>query len=102
VRRLQITVKMDDGAVYEVTSKAADVVKYELEGPRRGWPKLADAPNTWETAVAYFALLRTKQISMPWEKFLAELEDINSDVLAAPEVAPFPKELSLASSPNSQ
>jgi L-alanine-DL-glutamate epimerase-like enolase superfamily enzyme len=97
VKRLDITVTLDDGQVLTVRSRAADLVRYETEAGRRGWGTISSAPNTWETAVAYFALLRTKQVSLPWEKFLEQLADVDTDIAAAPEVAPLPKELSVVS-----
>jgi len=90
MRKLEITVVMDDGTKHEVSSRSSDYVAYEAEARKKGWGTLSDSPSTWEAFVAYRALLRTRAISMPFEKFLDSVDIIEA---TPAETEPLPKAL---------
>lgn len=87
LRRLQLTVTMDDGTVHEVTVGNPDMVRYDEERAKRGWGSATDVPMLWQTYCAWAALTRRKQLDkMPWEAFKIAAEDI--EVLKATPVDP--------------
>jgi hypothetical protein len=93
IRRLELTVTMDDGTVHEVTVGNPDMLRYDEERAKRGWPATAtDAPILWQTFCAWSALTRRKQLDgMPWEAFKFAAEDVT--VVKAPPVDPTPPAL---------
>lgn len=91
MRKLHITVRMDDGTVYEADTRSADYVAFEVEARKRGWGGLSDSPSSWEAFISYRSLIRTRQISMPFDKFLAEVDELDASPI--PEAEPFPKTL---------
>lgn len=94
IRRLELTVTMDDGSTLEVTVGNPDMLRYDEERAKRGWPASAvDAPILWQTFCAWAALTRHKQLDgMPWEAFKYAAEDVTV-VSAAPvdPTAPAPE-----------
>ena len=78
MRKLEIHVVMDDGTEHDVSSRSADYVAYEAEARKRGWGTLSDSPSTWEAFVAYRALIRTREISMPFDRFLETVDIIEA------------------------
>jgi len=94
MRKLDIAVKMEDGTEHHVSSRSADYVAYEAEARKKGWGSLSDSPSTWEAFVAYRALIRTREISMPFERFLETVDIIEA---TPSETEPLPKALTVAS-----
>lgn len=92
MRKLNVRVRMDDGSEYEAETRSADYVAYEAESRKRGWGSISDSPSSWEAFVAYRALIRTRALSMPFDKFLAEVDELVAEPKA--EADPFPKEQS--------
>jgi hypothetical protein len=85
---LELTVIMDDGTVHDVTVGNPDMLRYDEERSKRGWPASAvDAPILWQTFCAWAALTRHKQLDgMPWEAFKFAAEQV--EVRQAPAVDP--------------
>jgi len=94
MRKLEIHVVMDDGSQHDVSSRSADYVAYEAEARKKGWGTLSDSPSTWEAFVAYRALIRTREISMPFDRFLESVDIIEATPV---EVEPMGKALTVAS-----
>ena len=92
MRKLNIRAVMIDGSVLEAETRATDYVAYEAESRKRGWGSISDSPSSWEAFVSYRALVRTRAISLPFDKFLAEVDEL--DATPVPEADPFPKDLS--------
>ena len=78
MRKLEIHVVMEDGTAHDVSSRSADYVAYEAEARKKGWGSLSDSPSTWEAYVAYRALIRTREISMPFDRFLESVDIIEA------------------------
>ena len=78
MKKLDITVVMEDGTKHEVSSRSSDYVAFEAEARKKGWGGLSDSPSTWEAYVAYRALIRTRAISMPFEKFMDSVDVIEA------------------------
>lgn len=78
MRKLEIHVVMEDGSVHDVSSRSADYVAYEAEARKKGWGSLSESPSTWEAYVAYRALIRTRLISMPFDRFLETVDIIEA------------------------
>lgn len=91
MRKLDIRVVMEDGTVYEAETRSADYVAYEAEARKRGWGSISDSPSSWEAFVAYRALMRTRALSMPFDKFIASVDEL--EATPKPEAESFPKEL---------
>ena len=66
MKRLNVHVEMENGAVHETVTRAVDYIAYESEAKKRGWGTLSDNPSSWEAFIAYRALLRERLISMPF------------------------------------
>jgi hypothetical protein len=96
VKKLAIHVVMDDGTTYDAVSRSADYVAYEAEARKRGWGTISESPSSWEAFISYRALIRTRAISMPFDQFLASVDELNASPLEDAEA--FPKDLSDASS----
>lgn len=94
MRKLEILVKMDDGTEHHVSSRSSDYVAFEAEARKRGWGTLSDNPSTWEAFIAYRALIRTREISMPWDVFLDSVDIIEA---TPQETEALPKALTVAS-----
>lgn len=95
MKKLDIKVTMEDGSVYTGQSRASDYVRYETNAKAKGWGTLSDNPSTWEAFVSWAVLQRTKQISMPFEKFLEEADIVDATPVA--EVEPLDPPLSAVS-----
>ena len=78
MRKLDILVIMEDGTKHEVSSRSSDYVAFEAEARKKGWGSLADSPSTWEAYVAYRALVRTRAISLPFDKFMESVDVIEA------------------------
>lgn len=78
MKKLEIYVKMENGTEHRVSSRSADYVAFEAEARKKGWGSLADSPSTWESFVAYRALIRTREISMPFDAFLEQVDIIEA------------------------
>jgi hypothetical protein len=94
MRKLEIHVVMDDGSQHDVSSRSADYVAYEAEARKKGWGTLSESPSTWEAFVAYRALIRTREISMPFDRFLESVDIIEATPV---EAEALPKALTVAS-----
>lgn len=92
MRKLNIRVVMIDGSTHEAETRAADYVAYEAEARKRSWGSISDSPSSWEAFVSYRALVRTRAISLPFDKFLAEVDEL--EATPVPEAEAFPKEQS--------
>lgn len=94
MRKLEIHIKMEDGSEHNVSSRSSDYVAYEAEARKKGWGTLSDSPSTWEAYVAYRALIRTREISMPFDRFLETVDIIEA---TPAETEALPKALTVAS-----
>ena len=67
----RVRVVMDDGRELIVQVRNPDYIVWDRTASKHGWPKMADAPLTWLTFVAWAALRREGQINgeMTWEAF---------------------------------
>jgi hypothetical protein len=79
MKKLYISVTMEDGTEYKATTRSADYVAYEAEARKKSWGGLSDSPSTWEAYVAYRALIRTRQLSLPFDVFIEQVDDITAD-----------------------
>lgn len=95
MKKLDVRVVMEDGTEYTGQSRASDYVRYETTAKGKGWGSLGDNPSTWEAFISWAVLQRTKQISLPFEKFLEEADVIDASPVA--EVEALPKNLSAVS-----
>lgn len=88
LRRLELTVVMDDGTTHFVLVGNPDMLRYDEERAKRGWPSTAtEAPILWQTFCAWASLTRHKQLDgMPWEAFKYAAEEVT--VNQAPPVDP--------------
>lgn len=88
LRRLELEVTMEDGTVHPVIVGNPDMLRYDEERAKRGWPSTAtEAPILWQTFCAWAALTRHKQLDgMPWEAFKYAAEEVT--VMRAPPVDP--------------
>lgn len=57
-----LTVLMDDGAVYEIQANNFDMLQYERNARKKGWPGPQDAQIEWMTYLAWHGLTREAQI----------------------------------------
>lgn len=94
MKKLDIYIKMEDGTEHSVSSRSTDYVAYEAEARKKGWGSLADSPSTWEAFVAFRALVRTRAISMPFDRFLDTVDIIEA---TPSETEPLGKALTVAS-----
>ena len=75
MKKLAVHVVLDDGTVLDAETRTADYVAYEAEARKRGWGGVSDSPSSWEAFVSYRALSRTRAISMPFDAFLAAVDE---------------------------
>lgn len=78
MKKLEIFVKMEDGSEHKVSSRSSDYVAFEAEARKKGWGGIGESPSTWEAYVAYRALIRTRAISMPFDRFMDEVDIIEA------------------------
>lgn len=80
LRRVDLVVTMDDGTVHDVTIGNPDMLRYDEERGKRGWPSSAvDAPILWQTFCAWAALTRARRLDgMPWDAFKYAAEQIDA------------------------
>lgn len=67
-----VRVVMDDGAELTVQCLNIDLLAFDRERPRRGWPPAQEAPISWLNYLAWHALKR--EGSIPNETTLADFE----------------------------
>jgi hypothetical protein len=68
----RLRIVLDDGAEHTVQTLNIDLLTFDRERARRGWPNAQDAPIVWLNYLAFSALRRESAI--PTELTLAEFE----------------------------
>ena len=68
MKRMTLAVELeqpgtDDTVEYTIQADNRDMVRFDLIRARKQWPSSSDAPILWATVIAYFALLRSGEIT---------------------------------------
>jgi len=81
--RTRIYVQMDDGAEFVADAVNVDLVAWDRERARRGWPLAQDAPFVWLNYLAWHNLTKTTGV-LP-AMTLAEFETRARHVVSNPD-----------------
>jgi hypothetical protein len=67
----RIEVTLDDGTTFVVQALNPDLVRWDRQASKLGWPKMSDAPFLWLTFLAWSAAKREGAIpaDLSWEVF---------------------------------
>ncbi len=78
LKRLQVHVTMADGTEHEATIGNPDMVRFDMERPRRKWPTAGEGPILWLTFCSWAALTRAGRLDgMPFDAYAAEAESVD-------------------------
>ena len=78
MRRLNINIVMENGDVYDVTTKTADYLLFETTAKRHKWGGVSDNPALWEAYLGWAALRRVGKFSGTWEAFTKEVDMVEA------------------------
>lgn len=81
-RSPRVYVGMHDGAEFTLEAWNVDLVAWDRERAKRGWPPAPDAPFLWLTFLAWHHLTNTDQLP---RMSLAEFETAARTVISAPD-----------------
>lgn len=77
--RKTFRVELDDGTVFEVTSRNSDQLAYEDTRLRRKWPMITEGGiQRWHTFLAWSAARRESLYTDSYEKFTDAAVDVES------------------------
>jgi len=89
VKRLDIHVEMENGDVFDVTTRTSDYLLYERTAKIHKWGTVSDNPALWEAFLAWASLRRVGKFSGTWEAFQKDVEMVEAkqqNVDPTPEV----------------
>jgi len=71
----RIEVTLADGSTYEVQAMNPDLIRWDRQAAKAGWPPATTAPFLWMTYIAWSASKRSGDIApdVTWERFGDEL-----------------------------
>ncbi len=78
MRRLNITIEMDNGDKFEVQTKTADYLLYETTAKRHKWGTVSDNPAMWEAFLGWAASRRVGKYSGTWETFIKDVDMVEA------------------------
>ncbi len=78
MKKLNVHVEMENGDVFDVSTKTADYLLYEETAKRHKWGGISDNPAKWEAFLAWAALRRLGKYVGTWEAFKAEVDMIEA------------------------
>jgi len=98
MKRLNIHIEMENGDVFDVTTKTADYLLFETTAKRHKWGGISDNPALWEAFLAFSAARRVGKFAGTWEQFTAQVDMVEA---IAEESDPTKEEVGDAFSSNS-
>jgi len=78
VKKLDIKIEMENGDVFEVTTKTADFLLWEDTAKKHRWGTFSDNPARWEAFLGWAALKRLNKYGSTWEVFLKEVDMVEA------------------------
>ena len=78
MKRLDIHIEMENGDVYDVTTKTADYLLFETTAKRHKWGGVSDNPALWEAFLAWSAARRVGKFAGTWETFQKEVDMVEA------------------------
>jgi hypothetical protein len=69
MKKLDIHIEMENGDVFDVTTKTSDYLLFETTAKRHRWGGISDNPALWEAFLGWSALKRVGKFSGTWEEF---------------------------------
>lgn len=70
MKRMHMTVELNDGTIITADSAAVDYLRYEQTAKRHKWGSMTENPAIWEIFIGWCAVTRTGQWSGSWEDFI--------------------------------
>lgn len=74
MKKLDIHIEMDNGDVFDVTTKTADYLLFEVTANKHKWGGISDNPARWEAFLGWAALRRMGKYGGTWEAFQKEVD----------------------------
>ncbi len=72
----QFTVTLFGQEPFKVTVSNGDLVRWDMERSKRGWPEMGQAANLWGSYVCFLAARRTGQYNQMWDSWIDEVEEV--------------------------
>lgn len=69
----RLLVTLDDGNEYDIQTDNRDMVSFDLNKGRKGWPSMQDAPMLWVTVLAWSCLARENKLTDNVEKGINQI-----------------------------
>src|SRR5262245_39456298 len=86
-------VTLDDGTEHDVQTINIDLVRWDMNRTKHGWPASTDAPILWSNYVVWQAMTRTNLIPRwSFDEFCVHVVDLIPDEDGETPVDPTPEE----------
>lgn len=74
----KVHVIMEDGRTWDVQTDNRDMIRWDENAGKRGWPDPSKAPFLWLTFIAWAALRRQGLVELSWDDFRGQALEVSS------------------------